>query len=802
MSDILTKIKRRLDRDRGLPIAKRLSKTVEYVSARGLAPLFLRECNHVGSRVRTIGRPRIANSGWIEIGSDSVLNSTFAPCELLTGPAGRIEIGSSVGINFGTAISASLRVKIGDGVRIGPYSILEDSEIGERADDAGVAEIEIGEGAWLATRVTVLPGTRIGARAVITAGSVVSGEIPPDVVAGGNPARVLRPTRHDSHSANDAVTNSADHSEASISVRATVASQPGADTNAPASALEKTTGEAERAPSVRAVILADFTTGELAGRLGAADDDPVVQVVAAPFDQVTQWLLSGERAESTDVAVVWTSPERVSEAFQRILRHEDASAADLERDVDGFTEHLRLASARYRTVFVPTWTSQPEERGLGMIDARPGGITWALAVMNRRLMEGLASSSSIFVLNAQRWIDGAARPSAGGTGWYVGKARYRGEVMAEAAKDIKASLRGLAGQARKLLIVDLDDTLWGGIVGDVGWQNLQLGGHDPIGEAFVDFQRLVKRVKRRGILLGIVSKNTESVALEAMGSHPEMVLRPDDFVGWRINWNDKAQNIADLTAELRLGLQSVVFIDDNPVERARVREALPEVLVPEWPQDKVAYPRAFSVLRCFDAPALSREDADRTRLYSDEQRREALRQEVGSVDAWLASLDIQVHAEPLRSDNIARTTQLLNKTNQMNLSTRRLNETELRSWADSDDRALWTITVSDRFGDAGLTGIVSVERGRDACHLIDFVLSCRVMGRKVEETMTHLAVAWARRSGARRLEVSYKPTAKNKPCHDYWLQSDFEANDTRTHFTWDTDDVYPVPSCVTLREDE
>ena len=149
-------------------------------------------------------------------------------------------------------------------------------------------------------------------------------------------------------------------------------------------------------------------------------------------------------------------------------------------------------------------------------------------------------------------------------------------------------------------MLDLDDTLWGGIVGDAGWENLLLGGHSHIGEAFADFQRALKVLTRKGVLLGIVSKNDETTALDAIRLHPEMVLKMEDFCGWRINWLDKAHNVIELASELNLGLQSIVFIDDNPAERARVAEALPEVLVLEWPRDKMLYTRALFELRCFD----------------------------------------------------------------------------------------------------------------------------------------------------------------------------------------------------------
>src|SRR5918911_3418414 len=198
MSRLLTKIRRSLDRDRDLPLSTRLAKGGRYVAASALAQLYLRDCDRVGARARAFGRPHVRNEGRIYIGADFTLNSTFSPAELVTAPGGEIEIGSGVGINYGTSISARSTVTIGDGVSIGPYCILSDSE--HAATDAGAdvaAPIEIGAGVWLAARVTVLPGTRIGAGSVVTAGSVVSGEIPPGVVVGGIPARVLRRVHED-----------------------------------------------------------------------------------------------------------------------------------------------------------------------------------------------------------------------------------------------------------------------------------------------------------------------------------------------------------------------------------------------------------------------------------------------------------------------------------------------------------------------------------------------------------------------------------------------------------------------------
>jgi len=372
-------------------------------------------------------------------------------------------------------------------------------------------------------------------------------------------------------------------------------------------------------------------------------------------------------------------------------------------------------------------------------------------------------------------------------------------VFREAAKDIKAALRGIYGQSRKLVVLDLDDTLWGGIVGDDGWQNLQLGGHDATGEAFVDFQRMLKALTRRGVLLGVVSKNTESVAIEAIESHPEMVLKLEDFAGWRINWDDKARNIAELTEELNLGLQSVVFIDDNPIERSRVRAALPEVLVPEWPTDKTQYVGALLALDCFEPPRLSNEDRERAKMYATERTRQALKANVSSVDDWLSSLETEVTVESLSSANVKRAAQLLNKTNQLNLRTRRMTEAELLAWAEAEDHRVWTISVRDRFGASGLTGILglAVNGSSTSVSVEDFVLSCRVMGRRVEEVMLAVAARHARGLGAKSLVATYEETPKNRPCLEFFQRSGMPSTDGR-EFRLSLDAEVDMPKLVTV----
>lgn len=554
--------------------------------------------------------------------------------------------------------------------------------------------------------------------------------------------------------------------------------------------------------SYKGLVISDFNADNLAALLNNAPEPPGVEVRTAPFGQVYQALMGEDPAlwgGDPDFAVIWTRPEGVVPSFAAALEYERVGLEQALQEVDQYAELLLGIKERVKYAFIPTWTLPGYHRGYGLLNMKEGlGLANLLMRMNLRLAERLEPAGNLYLLDAQPWIETAGRQAYSPKLWYMGKIGFSTEVFKGAAGDIKAAIRALFGHAKKLIVLDLDDTLWGGILGDEGWENLSLGGHSPVGEAFVDFQRALKALTRRGIILGIASKNDEAVALEAIQKHPEMVLRQDDFAGWRINWSDKAQNIVDLAQELNLGLQSVVFIDDNPVERARVREMLPEVLVPDWPEDKTLYKKALLSLDCFDTPVISAEDAERTKMYVTERKRSEMKREVGSLDAWLHSLEIQVRVEPLNETNLPRAAQLFNKTNQMNLTTRRMTAEELKEWADEEGHRLWTVRVADKFGDSGLTGILGVELDGERAVISDYLLSCRVMGRKIEETMVALAVQYARQQGASEVLAVYRPTPKNRPCLEFWQRSGFSCEADQV-FRWSTAHPYPFPEQVRVQ---
>jgi FkbH-like protein len=554
---------------------------------------------------------------------------------------------------------------------------------------------------------------------------------------------------------------------------------------------------------VRCLLIADSTIDGLAPFLAAEADAPPIQTQVAPFGQVTPVLLDGDLAcwrFEPEVAVVWTRPQAAIPSFARLLACERVNPEDLLAEVDRFAEQLRVAARRVRALFVPTWTWPAHDRGLGLLNLDVTvGSAYHLMRMNARLAEAVRADRNIHLLDAGRWLALGGPAACNPKLWFLGKIAFGPEVFKHAAADIKAAVRALKGLARKLVVLDLDDTLWGGVVGDIGWENLKLGGHDHLGEAFRAFQRALQALTNRGVVLGIVSKNTEAVALEAIDRHPEMVLRRRHFAGWRINWQDKAQNLIDLTAELNLGLEAVVFIDDNPAERARVREALPQVLVPEWPADKLLYEKALGELTCFDAPTLSAEDQARTRMYAAERERNAARSSAQSVEEYLASLALEVTVERLAPANLARAAQLLNKTNQMNLTTRRLTEGQLLAWAQAEGQFTHVFRVRDRFDDYGLTGIASLKREGGTAILADFVLSCRVLGRGVEQVMLSTMAECARSVGSRRLVAHYLPTERNGPCKSFFDDHSGFARLGESGYVWELSRAYPAPGHVTVR---
>ena len=387
--------------------------------------------------------------------------------------------------------------------------------------------------------------------------------------------------------------------------------------------------------------------------------------------------------------------------------------------------------------------------------------------------------------------------------------RAKQEVHPQAAPlygDLVVRLLAAAqGRSSKCLVLDLDNTLWGGVIGDDGLAGIKLGQGSAVGEAHLAFQRYAKDLSRRGVILAVCSKNDEANALEPFTSHPEMALRRDDIACFVANWTDKAANLREIANRLNIGTDSLVFADDNPAERAVVRRELPMVEVPELPEDPTGYGACIAAAGYFEALRVTDEDRQRAGQYQQNLARASLMTSATDMDGYLRSLEMQAVWNRFDSIGLARIVQLINKTNQFNLATQRVNEEQVRALINDPAALTLQIRLLDQFGDNGIIAIVSGSRepGTDTIRLNTWLMSCRVLGRGMEEETLNLVAAEARRLGAMRLHGEYRPTSKNGMVRDHYQRLGFtlvgDTEDGSTTWTLDLARFEPRPTFINSR---
>jgi FkbH-like protein len=360
--------------------------------------------------------------------------------------------------------------------------------------------------------------------------------------------------------------------------------------------------------------------------------------------------------------------------------------------------------------------------------------------------------------------------------WLQAKQEIRPEAAALYGELLVRIIAAQRGMSRKCLVLDLDNTLWGGVIGDDGIDGIILGEGSAQGEAHLALQRYARQLMDRGILLAVCSKNDPAIAEAAIRDHPEMLLRRADFAAFVANWHDKAANLEAIAAQLNIGIDSLVFVDDNPFERARVREALPMVAVPELPDDPAEYAKTLAAAGYFEAVSFTSEDRARVELYAKDSQRNALLSESKSVADFLRSLDMTVDYGQFGSNDLIRVTQLVNKTNQFNTTTRRYAAEEIAAAASTSAYITLQFRLRDRFGDNGLvsTMILGPNDEPATFELENWVMSCRVFGRELEFEAMNIAVETALRRNARGFFADYIPTKKNVVIKDLFTSLGFD----------------------------
>ncbi len=365
------------------------------------------------------------------------------------------------------------------------------------------------------------------------------------------------------------------------------------------------------------------------------------------------------------------------------------------------------------------------------------------------------------------------------------------------------------GRSAKCLVMDLDNTIWGGVIGDDGLHGIVLGQGNVQGEAFAEFQRYAQDLARRGVILAVCSKNDEANALAPFAEHPEMVLKRTDIAAFAANWADKASNIRQLSKDLAIGLDAMVFVDDNPFERDLVRRELPMVAVPELPDDAAYYPACVSDAGYFDLTVITQEDRNRTALYQANAERAALQTSATDLQGYLKSLDMELEARAFDAANFQRILQLINKTNQFNLTTRRYQADELAALASDPQALSLQVRLKDRFGDNGVIAVIVAkpdEALAPGSYLIDtWLMSCRVLGRQVEQACLNVLADEAASRGARALIGTFRPSDRNQMVADHYGRLGFQpigaAVEGERHWRLELDGFQPHPTHIALHKD-
>jgi FkbH-like protein len=538
------------------------------------------------------------------------------------------------------------------------------------------------------------------------------------------------------------------------------------------------------APSLRVRVLGQCTTSWLVPALTALSwgHRQPAQVSEGGYDQVFQDLLGMQPGEADVVILLpWT---------QRLLGDGTVD------DELAFWQQCWDRVAALGAKLIQVGWDAPGDGPLGAhLGGGPAGPRGKLRAVNAAARAALPPGA--YFLDLDGVTARLGRQAWDPRNWFWTRQPFSEAGLVELARAMQAALRAVLTGPKKVLVLDLDNTLWGGVVGEAGPLGVQLG-ESPDGEAFRAFQAWCKQLSQRGVLLAVASKNEPEDARAPFEQNPAMVLRLEDFAAFEANWGPKSESMRRIADTLNLGLDSLVFFDDNPAEREQVRQAVAEVEVVEVPADPFGYIAALEDGRWFEATALTPEDAQRAQQYAVERQRRELAERFDSLDGYLASLDMVGRIAPVDEASLTRVVQLLGKTNQWNLTTRRHSQAVVAGMIETERAITLTFHLADRFGDHGLVAVIlAVPDDADTLRVDTWLMSCRVIARTAEEFLFGELVQRARTLGYRRLVGEYLPTPKNKQVADVWPRMGLApVDDAGTRFEAALDDLTPPATFV------
>ncbi len=505
-----------------------------------------------------------------------------------------------------------------------------------------------------------------------------------------------------------------------------------------------------------------------------------LELSVADFGQVVQEaldagsLINRARPDAVLLAIDHRGlPFRISDRSQQLPFDPGAALDQISSACEAFEKNSGA------TCLVQTLPAPPQLL-FGSLDAALAGtLRSSIARFNAVLASDFTARGNVLVdvewlaqcVGLENWYDERF--------WLLARLPFAHTVLPVYADFVSRIAAAMRGKSRKCLVLDLDNTLWGGVIGDDGLDGIALGEGDPRGEAYRAIQTAAADLRRRGVVLAVCSKNDDATAREPFRAHPGMVLKEEDISVFMANWDDKATNLERIAKRLDLGLDSMVLLDDNPAERALVRTLLPEVAVPELGNDPSLYVSTLSAAGYFESVGFTKEDVTRADQYKGNSDRALLLETSRNLDDFLRSLEMNVDFAPFDAIGRKRITQLINKTNQFNVTTRRYTEKQVASLETSSDHYTLQVNVRDRFGDNGMIGVVICEVRPVEWEIDSWLMSCRVLNRKIEEAICNRIAMDARRAGVGKIIGIYLPTDRNGIARDLFERLGFEANSAR-----------------------
>lgn len=508
----------------------------------------------------------------------------------------------------------------------------------------------------------------------------------------------------------------------------------------------------------------------------AARHGIALEIIQPSYDQVAQEALAPDSMlNSAKVDAVLLALDYRSLPLKLSLADANASSATVQ-GVIGYLQALRNGiKENSNAVCIFQTFTPPAETIFGSLDrAIPGTLRSLIDNINREVAEYVRGSGDAL-------LDVAGLAETVGLAdwhntpqWNIARFSFSESFIPLYADHVARVVTAIRGRSRKALILDLDNTVWGGVIGDDGLEGINIAQGDATGEAHLALQHFALDLRQRGIVLAVSSKNADEIARMPFEQHSEMLLKLEHIAVFQVNWSDKATNIQAIAEELSLSLDAIVFIDDNPVERGLVRKLLPDVAVPELPDDPAYFARTLSAAGYFEAVTFATEDLMRAGFYQDNAKRADLQKQVGGVNEYLASLDMIITFQPFDPISRSRIVQLINKSNQYNLTTRRYTDPEVVAAENDPEVFTLQVRLKDIFGENGMISVVICRPAEIGVWDIDtWLMSCRVLGRKVENMVLQEILKHARAAGMHKLTGAYRPTERNNLVIDHYAKLGF-----------------------------